>query len=177
MGAREAIYKEMLYSVGNFLAERGEHARHGKTVKTGKTQSMKQSTAAALVWFRRDLRSYDHAALHHALTQYRRVYCAFVFDTTILAPLPRCDRRVDFVLRSLQELQTDLRTMGGNLIVCHGDPRHEIPRLAAELGVSAVFVNRDYEPAAIARDAAVRHRLGKIECVDCKDQVISIVTR
>ncbi|MFA7279403.1 MAG: deoxyribodipyrimidine photo-lyase [Sterolibacterium sp.] len=127
---------------------------------------------AALVWFRRDLRSYDQAALNHALTHYRRVYCTFVFDTRILDLLPRCDRRVDFIRRALQELQAALRDMGGDLIVCHGDPVLEVPRIAAELGVSAVCVNRDYDPDAIARDAEVRRCLGDIEFLDFKDQVI-----
>jgi len=48
----------------------------------------------SLVWFRRDLRAFDHAALHHALRASSAVYCVFVFDTDILASLPRDDRRV-----------------------------------------------------------------------------------
>ena len=40
-----------------------------------------------LVWFRRDLRAADNAALYHALTRCRRVLCAFVFDREILSPL------------------------------------------------------------------------------------------
>ena len=49
----------------------------------------------ALVWFRRDLRAEDHAALHHALRQARAVHCVFVFDTAILDALEsREDRRV-----------------------------------------------------------------------------------
>ena len=39
-----------------------------------------------LVWFRRDLRAEDHAALHHALQQCQQVHCVFVFDSTILDP-------------------------------------------------------------------------------------------
>ena len=42
----------------------------------------------ALVWFRRDLRVDDHAALAHALRAAKRVYCVFVFDREILDPLP-----------------------------------------------------------------------------------------
>ena len=49
---------------------------------------------SALVWLRRDLRCHDHAALFHALKNARKVWCAFVFDTAILAGLPRADRRV-----------------------------------------------------------------------------------
>ncbi|MDK9704859.1 MAG: DNA photolyase family protein [Sulfuritalea sp.] len=128
--------------------------------------------SAALVWFRRDLRTHDHAALHHALRTHARVYCTFVFDATILDPLPRRDRRVEFILRAVEEVAAALREMGGALIVRHGDPVVEIPRLVAELGVEAVYVNRDYEPSAIARDAEIHHRLAGVDFHDFKDQVI-----
>jgi hypothetical protein len=43
----------------------------------------------ALVWFRRDLRDHDHAALSAALAEAKQVYCAFVFDSEILDACPR----------------------------------------------------------------------------------------
>jgi deoxyribodipyrimidine photo-lyase len=113
----------------------------------------------SLVWFRRDLRAYDHAALHHALASSAQVYCVFVYDTTILAPLPREDRRVSFIHASIAELDAELREMGGALLVRHADAVEAVPALAAELGVDAVFTNRDYEPGAIARDLEVAARL------------------
>ena len=54
-----------------------------------------------LMWFRRDLRTEDNAALHHALKLCREVWCVFVFDTGILDPLPRADRRVEFIHASV----------------------------------------------------------------------------
>ena len=125
-------------------------------------------TDAALVWLRRDLRADDNAALHHALARARRVYCVFVFDTTILDRLQdRADRRVEFILGSLVELDRHLdqrsRANGGagsGLIVRHGDPVDRIPALALELGVGEVHCNRDYEPDAIRRDHEVGERLG-----------------
>ena len=113
----------------------------------------------SLVWFRRDLRAFDHAALHHALRQSQAVHCVFVYDTAILASLPRRDRRVDFIHASIAELAAELRQLGGDLIVLHGNAATEIPRLAAELKADAVFANHDYEPQAIARDAAVADAL------------------
>lgn len=113
----------------------------------------------ALVWFRRDLRADDHAALYRALTGARQVYCAFVLDRDILDTLPRADRRVEFILGALQVLDEDLRKLGGALIVRHGVAADEIPRLAAELGVQAVFTNHDDEPQARQRDARVAERL------------------
>jgi deoxyribodipyrimidine photo-lyase len=123
---------------------------------------------AALVWFRRDLRCDDHAALYHALRAARRVWCAFVFDRGILDPLPRTDRRVEFIRESLVQLDAGLRALaasngvdGAGLIVRHGWPADEIARLAAQLHVQAVYANHDDDPAALERDLHVRGRLAE----------------
>ncbi|MFA9273319.1 MAG: deoxyribodipyrimidine photo-lyase, partial [Candidatus Aquirickettsiella gammari] len=128
----------------------------------------------SLVWFRRDLRHFDNAALYQALKQSNSCYCVFIFDKVILQGLPKRDRRVQFIHQSIQELRTELQALGTHLIVRYGDPIEEIPRLAAELQINAVFVNRDYEPAAIQRDQSVQQHLLSFNCdfIDCKDQVI-----
>ena len=128
----------------------------------------------SLVWFRRDCRSFDHAALHHALKSSRQVYCAFIFDKGILDDLPRMDRRVEFIHASVLELRTNLQELGGDLIVRHAHAEFAIPELAQELGVNAVFANHDYEPQAIARDDKVATALQKTGRVlrTFKDQVI-----
>lgn len=130
---------------------------------------------SALVWFRRDLRVDDHAALHAALTAARRVFCVFVFDTEILDKLPSPrDRRVEFIRDSVTELARELAALGGGLIARHGNAREEVARLAAELGVAAVYANHDYEPQAVARDAAVARDLQarSVAFHTRKDQVI-----
>lgn len=137
----------------------------------------------ALVWFRRDLRAEDHAALYHALKDARAVWCVFVFDTEILEALPsRADRRVEFIRQAVVELQAALEALGGGLVVLHGRARELVPRLAVELDVDAVYANHDYEPLAIARDAGVEHRLAetgrklvtfKDQCVFERDEVLT----
>jgi deoxyribodipyrimidine photo-lyase len=130
---------------------------------------------SVLVWFRRDLRDDDHAALAEALRRARGVYCVFIFDREILDALPsRTDRRVEFIRQSLLELDQALRRRGGGLIVRDAVAAEEIPRLAAELGVDAVFANRDYEPQAKARDARVAAQLRAlgIGFESYKDQVV-----
>jgi deoxyribodipyrimidine photo-lyase len=128
----------------------------------------------SLVWFRRDLRVEDHAALHHALLSADRVFGVFVFDTDILAGLPADDRRVHFIHASLQELDARLRSLGGYLIVRHGRAAQDIPRLAAELDAESVFANHDYEPQAIRRDRAVLDALRRAgrSLQTFKDQVV-----
>lgn len=114
----------------------------------------------SLVWFRRDLRDYDHAALYHALKTSAQVFCAFVFDTDILNQLhDKADRRVEFIWESIRELKAALQAKGGDLMVLHGSAIIEIPQLARELQVGAVFTNHDFEPSAIARDAEVAAQL------------------
>jgi len=108
-----------------------------------------------LMWFRRDLRVDDNAALYRALRACRQVVCVFVFDKAILDTLPTVDRRVEFIRESLVELEAELRALGGGLIVRHAMAVQEIPALARELDVQAVFANRDDEPDALARDAKV----------------------
>lgn len=128
----------------------------------------------SLVWFRRDLRCFDNAALFSALKQSQSVFCVFIFDKSILNLLPRSDRRVRFIHQSITELASELEKLGGSLIVRYGNPEQEIPQLAKELKVNVVMSNRDYEPQAQLRDAAVKHALEQFGCDfhSFKDQVI-----
>ncbi|WP_288381496.1 deoxyribodipyrimidine photo-lyase [uncultured Massilia sp.] len=128
----------------------------------------------SLVWFRRDLRAFDHAALYQALTSSNRVHCVFVYDSDILDPLPRDDRRVRFIHASIASLDAELRRLGACLIVRQGRPLEVVPALAAELNVDAVLVCADYEPEAVERDAQMEERLradGR-QFLKFKDQVI-----
>ncbi len=127
---------------------------------------MEKSLDSALVWFRRDLRVADHAALYHALKSARQVWCGFVFDRAILDSLPRADRRVEFIVECIQALAVDLARLGEEhgvpgvrLLVRHGQAADEIVALAAELHVQAVFANHDDDPYALARDAQARGAL------------------
>jgi len=139
---------------------------------------MNKAFDTGLVWFRRDLRACDNAALHLALASCRQVLCAFVFDRGILDPLARADRRVEFIRESLVDLDDALRSASGNphagLIVRHGPGAPTIVALARELGVVSVFAAHDYEPQAIARDRKVLGALAQagIAMHMVKDQVV-----
>lgn len=128
----------------------------------------------ALVWLRRDLRLHDHAALAMALLKHERVIPVFIFDRTILDPLPRTDARVAFILESLAKLKATLQRHGNDLLVRIGDPTEQIPALARQCAATAVYASRDYEPAVRIRDTAVSAALNEInvDWYDCKDQVI-----
>ncbi len=142
---------------------------------------MDKALDSALVWFRRDLRCEDNAALYHALKAARQVWCAFVFDREILDPLPRADRRVEFIVRSVEALANELVELGRHhgvhgvrLIVRHGKAASEIVALADDLHVQAVYANHDDDPYALTRDAAVRGALADrgVALHTSKDHVI-----
>ena len=151
-------------------------ARHGFILAVG----MQKLFSTGLVWFRRDLRAHDNAALATALQQCDHVHCVFVFDRAILDSLPRSDRRVEFIWGSVLALDDDLRALAdkhqtkGGLIIRHAVAEDEIPILAQALKVQAVFAANDYEPQALARDASVQLALHQknMTWVGVKDHVI-----
>ena len=140
--------------------------------------------SGALVWLRRDLRVEDHAALHRALKSARRVWCAFVFDRDILDALPRADRRVEFLRDSVAIVDAELRALAlaqgveradkVGLLCRQGRAVDEIPKLAHQLGVQAVFASHDDDPYALQRDQTVRGRLAEagIALHTMKDHVV-----
>ena len=124
---------------------------------------MQKKYSAGLMWFRRDLRAFDNAALHHALKSCNQVHCVFVYDRDILDDLPRQDRRVEFIWEAISELNQQLALLalehniqGAGLIVQHAVASDAIPLLCQQLTTDAVFTNHDYEPQALMRDAKVQ---------------------
>lgn len=115
--------------------------------------------ARALVWFRRDLRLADNPALAAALEDgYAPV------PVYLHAPgeegdwAPGAASRV-WLHRSLQALDTGLRKLGSRLLLRRGPSLLALEALLAETGAEAVYWNRLYEPASIARDVRIKSRL------------------
>jgi len=128
-----------------------------------------------IMWFRRDLRLKDNAGLYHALTSGLPVLPIFIFDTEILDQLEdKTDARVSFIHQALQEMQTELLELGSSLEVLHGKPLDCIKALTKKYAIGTVFINHDYEPSAIQRDAAIEAYLGEniVGFKSYKDQVI-----
>ncbi|QQT24344.1 cryptochrome/photolyase family protein [Sphingobacterium spiritivorum] len=129
----------------------------------------------AIFWFRRDLRLEDNHALFRALSSESTVQPVFIFDSTILTRLDDpADARVTFIYEQLQLLQKQLKPYGSSIRIYYGDPATVWKEIYEEYKPSSVYVNSDYEPAAITRDLLIRGILQQYE-VDFntfKDQVI-----
>ncbi len=106
-------------------------------------------------WFRRDLRLSDNPGLLEALRGPHPVLPFFLFDPDILRGLPRTDARVEFIHGAVRDLAAALRKRGSTLVAKRGRPAEVFAGLAKEWEVAEVHANRDWEPSAIERDAAV----------------------
>ncbi|SJZ72270.1 cryptochrome/photolyase family protein [Sediminibacterium ginsengisoli] len=128
-----------------------------------------------IMWFRRDLRLTDNAALYHALKSGHPVVPVFIFDRNILDKLEdRADRRVTFIHQALEAMQQQLAAQQSSLEVYYGRPAEVFQQLTEKYKIGTVFTNHDYEPYAKERDEAIRIflRTKAIAFKTYKDQVI-----
>ena len=115
---------------------------------------------SALLWFRRDLRLRDHPALAAASSDGEEVLACFVLDPRLEASSG--PRRLQFLGDSLRQLRDDL---DGRLLVTRGQPEKQIPRIAKEIGASAVHISQDFAPFGQRRDEKVRAALESVPLV------------
>lgn len=128
-----------------------------------------------IMWFRRDLRLEDNAALYHALKSKHPVIPVFIFDKLILDPLPdKADRRVEFIQQAVVKMQAQLVQMKSSMEVFYDTPMGAFEQLINKYTIEKVFINIDYEPYATERDAAIATLLAahKASLYSYKDQVI-----
>lgn len=129
----------------------------------------------SIFWFRRDLRLTDNCGLYNALKSGNKIIPIFIFDTNILDKLDdKYDKRVNFIYKTLEEIQNKLVENGTSLIIKIGKPKEIWENLINEFEIDSVYTNHDYEPYAISRDKEIKEFLNSknIEFYSFKDQVI-----
>lgn len=109
-----------------------------------------------LVWFRRDLRLSDHAALDAAVKAGGPVIPVFIRDDLVdgLGTAPQW--RLGLGVGALAESLAD---KGSRLILRAGPPREVLLQLAKETGAKAVYWSRAYDADAVERDTRVKEGL------------------
>ena len=105
-----------------------------------------------MVWFRQDLRLSDNPAMAVAVERRFPVIPVFIWAPEEEGAWPQGAASRWWLGRSLAKLSADLEKRGSRLIVRRGPTEETMGRLVAESGAAAVFWNRRYEPAAVARD-------------------------
>ena len=113
----------------------------------------------AIVWFRRDLRLADNPALQAALDAGHAPIPLYVHAPAEDAPWQPGGASCSWLARSLRSLDADLRKLGSRLVIRSGNSLAEIEKVIEQTGAEAVYWNRLYEPAPIARDTWVKDAL------------------
>ena len=115
--------------------------------------------AAALVWFRRDLRLADNPALQAALAAGYAPIPIYIHAPDEESPWPPGAASAVWLHKSLTALSDVLAAIASRLTIRVGPSVAALDTLIAESGAEAVFWNRLYEPAALARDRRVEAHL------------------
>lgn len=113
----------------------------------------------ALVWFRRDLRLADNAALQAARARHDHVVPVYVHQPHEEKPWAPGAASDWWLHRSLAALDLALTRAGAPLLVRHGGSLEQLRQLAQAVDADAVYWNRLYEPAVVARDTAIKNAL------------------
>ncbi|WP_420567761.1 cryptochrome/photolyase family protein [Thalassovita sp.] len=108
-----------------------------------------------LLWLRRDLRLSDHPALTAACAQ-GVVIPVFIRDDLVdgLGAAPKFRLNL-----ALEHLSARLAQVGSRLILRSGPALAALSDLIQETGADAVFWSRNFDPAFVARDTAVKSGL------------------
>lgn len=127
-----------------------------------------------IFWFRRDLRLEDNTALNYALSEGIPVLPVFMFDTNIIDELLSDDPRISFIYEILEAMNIELQKHGGSILIKKGNPEDLWRELIQTYEINSVYINRDYEPYAISRDAKIDAILAEKGIIlhSYKDQVI-----
>ena len=108
-----------------------------------------------LVWFKRDLRWQDHAALAHA-SKLGPVRCIYVVEPELWLQPDTALQHFEFVRESLHDLDAHLRTLGGCVEIHTGEvpdvrPHYQSCRFQiAHFGFWQVIARNRFEPRHIA---------------------------
>ena len=108
-----------------------------------------------LVWFKRDLRVVDHAALHAAAVR-GPVQCLFVIEPSLWAGGDAAHRHYGFLRECLRDLDAALQRLGVALQVVHGEVVAVLDRLHATRPFAALHSHEETgNDLSYRRDRAV----------------------
>ncbi len=117
---------------------------------------MVNKTPIAVVWFKRDLRSSDHAALAAAVATGPPVLPLYIIEPDYWREPDTSTRQFEFIRESLVELREELAKLGQPLIVRQGGVVATLVRLNQRHKISALFAHEETgNDWTYARDKAV----------------------
>ncbi len=98
--------------------------------------------STSVVWFKRDLRLHDHAALHRA-APCGPVLCLYVIEPGLWAQPDAARQHYEFMLESLRELARSIKALGGGLLVHTGEAVAVLAQLHATAPFARLFSHEE----------------------------------
>ncbi len=121
--------------------------------------------APALLWFRRNLRLADNAALIAAAECGDPIIPVYVLDELDAGGASRW-----WLHHSLASLDNDLQKLGAPLLLLSGPPETALARAAEQSGAGRLFFSRRYEPQARRQEEGIGTALdSQLEISACDD--------
>jgi deoxyribodipyrimidine photo-lyase len=114
-----------------------------------------------ILWYRRDLRVADHAALSAAVNTGAPIIPVFVLDDAEAGAWRAGAASRWWLHHSLGAFAGSLEGLGGALVLRRGDTAEALGALARETGAAAVYCSRGYEPWAQRQEHELRAKLGE----------------
>lgn len=110
---------------------------------------------AQVVWFKRDLRVRDHAALA-AAGERGPVICLYVYEPELIGSEEFDAQHLEFINEALAELDQSLRALGARLVTRVGDVTEELEALRNECRFEALWSHEETgQGITYARDLRV----------------------
>ena len=115
--------------------------------------------SATIVWLRQDLRLQDNPALASAIKRGGAIIPVYILDDAGEGLWPAGGASRWWLHYSLLRLDEALRARGSRLVLARGPSGDGLRTLLKQTGATAVYWNRRYEPAIIARDKTIKAEL------------------
>ena len=103
-----------------------------------------------ILWFRRNLRLADNAALQAAVESGRPIIPLYIHDSQDVGGASRW-----WLRHSLFSLDRDLRKCGSSLLLRSGSPRRVLAEISAQTGAHTLYYARRYEPLSILQEREI----------------------
>jgi deoxyribodipyrimidine photo-lyase len=96
-----------------------------------------------VVWFKRDLRLFDHEPLHRALQSREKVLLLYIFEPMLLEDKHYSKRHIDFIKQSLQAMQEELLKYHTQILVITSDALSAFEKIHQQFGIRRIYSHQE----------------------------------
>lgn len=126
-----------------------------------------KNDSPVILWFRKDLRLDDNAALAAALETGRPIIALYIREPESAGTGPLGAAQAWWMHHALVSLARSLKETGSQLVLRSGDAGRTLRELITETGAATIYWNRRHDPAGISVDTEIKRSL-KAEGLDVR---------